>query len=44
LFACFSFDFEDRVSPCRPGCPQTHDPFASASWELELQVCTTVPF
>jgi hypothetical protein len=34
--------FSNKVSLCIPGWPKTHDPHASASWVLRLQVCTTI--
>jgi hypothetical protein len=41
--ACYLlFVFRNRVSLCSPGWPPTHDPSASASQVLRLQVCTTM--
>jgi hypothetical protein len=37
------FIFWNRVSLCGQGWPQTCDPFASATWGLGLQMCTTTP-
>lgn len=37
LFACLLV--WNRVSLCRPGCPQAQNPPASVSWALRLKIC-----
>jgi hypothetical protein len=39
----FIIFFLKQISLCSPGCPQTHNPPASASWVLGLQACTIIP-
>jgi hypothetical protein len=51
LLLLFCFVFQDRISLCSPGCPETHsvdqagldlrNPPASASQVLGLKACTT---
>jgi hypothetical protein len=51
FFVVFVFVFQDRVSLCSPGCPETHsvdqaglelrNPLASAFQVLELKACAT---
>jgi hypothetical protein len=43
LYSLLYSVFWGRVSPCSPGWPWTHDPPASVSWVLGLQVRTTMP-
>jgi hypothetical protein len=42
-FVLVWFGFWDRILLCRPDWPWSHDPPASTSWLLGLQVCLTTP-